>query len=533
MGHTFRHRAGAVFLSLLSLVSVPFLTAFADGGKDPKPVSVQMLSINDFHGQLDRVGKVNNQPVGTAAYLAAYLEREMENPNTLLVHAGDVVGASAPVSALLQDEPTIEILNTLGFDVGTVGNHEFDEGVKEMMRLIYGGSHPKTGYFEGADFPYTVANVLDKQTNRPILPPHIIKRVKGIPIGFIGVVTKTTPSIVTPDGVKDVVFTDEAEAINHEVTKLKKKGVQAIMVLAHEGGTQDSKTGEITGPIAEITKKLDPEVDVVFAGHSHTFLNGNIDGKLVVQAYSYGTAIADVDLVLDRRSKDVIQKRAEVVTTFHQGMTPDAEIQHIVDQAQAKVEPIINQEVGQTSAAITRQTNQAGESALGNLIADAQRWKMQTDFAFMNPGGIRADLPAGKVTWGDVFTVQPFNNDLVKMELTGEQIRRVLNQQFQDPGRIRILQISGLQYSYNPDRPAHDRVVDLKKTDGTPIDPTQTYTVTVNSFLASGGDDFTVFNEGLNRIVGPVDLDALIEYIKQLPQPFSAQIEGRIQLTTQ
>nr|WP_232345390.1 5'-nucleotidase C-terminal domain-containing protein [Paenactinomyces guangxiensis] len=518
---------------MLTLVAVPFLAAFDHASKGPKLVSVQMLSINDFHGQLDRVGNVNNQPVGTAAYLASYLrQRSLENPNTLLLHVGDAVGASPPVSALLQDEPTIDILNTLGFDLGTLGNHEFDEGVTEMMRLIHGGTHPETGYFEGANFPYTVANVVDKKTHQPILPPHVIKRVKGVPIGFIGVVTKTTPTIVTPDGVKGVIFTDEAEAINREVKKLKKKGVKAIMVLAHEGGFQNSK-GEITGPIADITKQLDPEVDVVFAGHSHSYLNGTVNGKLVVQAYSYGTAFSDVDIVIDRRTKDVIQKRAEVVTTYHKGMKPDAQIQKMVDEAQAKVAPIINEEVGQTTEAITRTENDAGESALGNLIADAQRWKMNTDFSFMNPGGIRADLPAGKVTWGDVFSVQPFGNDLVKMELTGEQIRRLLNQQFQDPDRIRILKVSGLEFTWNPSRPANDRVVDVRKADGTPIDPARTYTVTTNSFLASGGDNFTVFNEGTNKVVGPTDLDALVEYIKQLPQPFSARIEGRIQLTDQ
>jgi len=522
----------SVTLVSVLLVFSLLLAGFQEMPKrSSKTLSVQLLGINDFHGQLDQVRNVDNQPAGSAAFLAAHLrEREKTNPHTLKVHAGDAVGASAPTSALLQDEPTIEILNALGFDVGTLGNHEFDRGIPEMMRLIKGGDHPNTGDFEGAKFPYTVANVVDKKKKNPILPPHVIKWVKGVPIAFVGAVTKTTPTLVTPDYVKDVIFEDEAEAINREVKKLKRKGVRTIIVLLHEGGTQDPETKEMKGPITDIAKRLDDEVDVVFAGHSHTFLQGTVDGKLVVQAYSFGTAFADVDLLIDRRTKDVISKTGEVVITHHGGIEPDDEVDAIVKRAQEKVAPLINQVVGQSAHAITRAANEAGESALGNLIADSQRAAMKTDFAFMNPGGIRADLPAGTVKWGDVYTVQPFGNNLVKMELTGAQIRALLNQQFQDENRIRILQISGLRYMYDPNRPAHDRVVTILREDGQPIEPNQTYTVTVNSFLASGGDGFTVLTEGTNRMGGPIDMDAMIEYIKQLPQPFSASIEGRIQL---
>lgn len=518
-------------ISAVALISASLLTGFntLSHAKKNKHINLQILSINDFHGQIDKVGKVNNKATGSAEYLAAHLkQRESENKNTFLVHAGDIVGASSPASALLQDEPTIEILNELGFDLGTLGNHEFDEGLTELKRMIDGGTHPNTGYFEGANFPYVVANVLDKKTEQPILPPYAVKVVNGVKVGFIGVVTKTTPSVVTPDGVKDVIFTDEAEAVNRQVKELKKRNVEAIMVLAHEGGVQDRTTGQITGPIADMVQKFDPEVDVVFAGHSHTYLNGFVDGKLVVQAGSYGSAFADVDLVIDKKTRDVVKKSAEVVYTYHEGITPDARTHEIVESAKAKVAPIISREVGQSAGTITRSENAAGESALGNFIADAQRWKMNTDFSFMNPGGIRADMPAGKVTWGDLFTIQPFNNDLVSMKLTGEQVKKALNQQFQDPNRVRILQISGLTYKWDVSRPASDRVYDLKKADGTPIDSTETYSVTVNSFMASGGDAFTTFAEGTDRVVGPTDLDGLVEYVKQLPQPFDAKIEGRI-----
>ncbi|SMO73348.1 bifunctional metallophosphatase/5'-nucleotidase [Melghirimyces algeriensis] len=501
----------------------------AKGKRKGHFVQLQLLGVNDFHGQLNVAQTIGDGKAGRADYLAAHLKkRKAQNKNTWMVHAGDMVGASAPVSALLQDEPTIELLNRLHFDVGTVGNHEFDEGVQEMLRLIHGGKHESTGYFEGADFPYTVANVVWKDSGKPVLPPHKIKKVRGIPVGFIGIATTDTPNIVTPKAVKDVSFTDAAQAVNREVKKLEKKGVQAIVVLAHEGAFQDRHTEEISGPIADITRKMDDEVDVVISGHSHSRLNGTIDGKLLVQSYSYGTAFSDIDLTLDRRTGDIIQKKAKIVTTWHEGIQPDPKIRSMVQKYEKQVAPIINRKIGEADQTLIRNPSPAGESALGNLIADAQRWKTKTDFAFMNPGGIRANIEEGTVTWGDLYTVQPFNNDLVTMTLTGKQIKRLLNQQWQD-GRTRILQISGLTYTWDATRPANDRIVQLQKADGTPIHPDASYTVTANSFIASGGDHFTVFTEATDQTIHSVDLDALVEYIQQLSQPFSAKIEGRIQ----
>lgn len=519
----------ALLVTALALFpSFPPDTQAADAGKS-RQVKLQLLTINDFHGQLNTTTNIGGKPAGRADYLASHLKkRQAQNPNTWLVHAGDSVGASAPVSALMQDEPTVEILNKMGFDVGTLGNHEFDEGVQEMLRLIHGGKHEKTGNFKGADFPYTVANVHWEKSQKPILPPHVIKRVKGIPVGFIGVVTKETPTIVTPSGVKGVKFTDEAEAINRQVKQLKRKGVKAIIVLAHEGAFQDEASGKMEGRIVDITEKLDDEVDVVVSGHTHSHLNGMVNGKLVVQAYSSGTAFADIDLTLDSRTGDVVKKKAEVVTTFHEEIQPDPKIRKVVEKYEEKVAPLINREVGIAAQPLTRDASPAGESALGNLIADSQRWKTGTDFAFMNPGGIRADLKAGPATWGDLYTVQPFGNDLVTMTLTGDQIKGVLEQQWQQD-RSRILQISGLSYTWDASRPEGDRVLDLKKDDGTPIRPQASYRVTANSFLAAGGDHFTGFTEAKDPVVGPVDLEALVDYVEQLPQPFSAAIEGRIQ----
>lgn len=492
-------------------------------------IQVQLLGINDLHGQLEMTRKFNGRYIGKVEYLAAYLkQRKGENKNTLLVHAGDMVGGSAPVSSLLQEEPTIEVLNKMGFDLGTLGNHEFDRGVKEMMRLIHGGTNPTTGYFEGAQFPYICANVIDEKTGKPILPPFKIKKVNGIPIGFIGVVLSDTPKIVPPSELAGVKFTDEVQAINQTVTELKKQGVKAIVVLAHNGGSQSTSDGAATGEIVNMAKKVDDEVDVMFAGHTHTYLNTEVDGKLLVEAYSYATAFSDVDLEIDPVTKDIVTKKAEIVTVYQDAIKPDEEIKEMMKKYEAKIAPTVNKVIGTAATDITSTRNKNGESTLGNLIADSHRTAMNSDFAFMNPSGIRADIETGEVTWGEVFTIQPFKENLVKLTLTGDQIRRLLNQQWQQQEIVRMLQISGLKYTWDGTRGFGNKVIDIFRTDGTPIDPKEKYTVTVNSYLANGGDGFTVLLEGTDKEDGPVDIDVFENYVKQLKQPFTSSIEGRV-----
>lgn len=500
--------------------------------KPPAPnqryIQVQLLGINDLHGQLNVTRKVGGKDTGRADYLAAYLkQRAAENKNTLLVQDGDMVGASPPVSALLQDEPTIEFLNRMGFAIGTVGNHEFDEGVNELLRLINGGSHPKTGNFAGSKFPWVVANVVNEKTGKTILPPYHVTRVNGMPIGFIGVVTTETPTVVVPSGVAGLKFTDEVEAINRNVAELKKQGVKAIVVLAHNPGTSGPNGENPTGQLVNIANSVDDEVDVIFGGHNHAYMNATIDNKLIVQAYSYGTAFSDVDIEIDPKTKDIVSKRAEIVTTFHEGIQPDPEIKQMVEGYEAKIEPIVNRVVGATSTPLTALQNENGESVLGDFIADAQRSQMKTDFAFMNPGGIRADIDAGEITWGEVYTVQPFNNEMVKMTMTGEQIRALLNQQW-SASKSTMLQISGLSYTWDSTKPIGQRVVDIKLPDGSAIDPNKSYTVAANIFLSGGGDGFTVFTQAQNKEVGPVDLDVLVNYIMAQPKPFTYELQNRI-----
>ncbi|GAC1646880.1 MAG: hypothetical protein NVS4B8_19350 [Herpetosiphon sp.] len=496
------------------------------------PLHMKILAVNDFHGQLSTGRKVAEKPVGGAAYLAAYLkQRRQQTPYSLTVHAGDMVGASPLVSSLFKDQPTMEFMNMVGFDVGTSGNHEFDKGIGEYKRLVEGGCDPEVGCWSGAKFSYLTANVIDTRTGKTIFPAYKVVNVAGARIGFIGVVLKGTPEIVTPAGVAGLQFIDEVEAINNAAGELHKQGVHAMVVLIHQGGVQDQKTNQLAGAIVDIARRSDPDIDIIVSGHTHQFTNAVVNGKLITQAYSYSTAFADIDITIDRAKRDIVEKRAQIVTTFNDGIAPDPEVAALVKKYEDKAAPLANRPVGQAASSITDKQNAAGESALGNLIADAQRSATGTRMAFMNPGGIRAPIDEGPVSYGKLYNVQPFANNLVKMTLTGDQVYRLLNQQWQPQPdgtvRVRSLQISGLSYTWNDTRPVGDKVVEVR-VDGKPIDRTSTFPVTVNSFLANGGDSFAVLTEGTNRVTGPVDVDALFEYVKSLPQPFTATIEGRI-----
>ena len=536
-------------------------------------VRIKLLGINDFHGQLSP-RPVGNRLAGGAAVLASYLERAAADAESgaLIVHAGDHVGASPPNSALLHDEPSIAFLNLLANDqcfyagrlarlpaalqpylqprcnvVGTFGNHEFDEGIDELLRLIFGGTHEDGPFIEspwrGARFPYVSANVLWADTGVPVVAPYAVQLVGGVRIGVVGAVLKETPTIVTPAGVAGLSFTDEAAAINAAVRKLKAQHVVAIVVSIHQGTTQASYTGStdpavqgITGPVVDIVGQLDDEIDVVISGHYHGFTNAlveNANGKeiLLTQAFSSSTAYGDIDLAVSRRSGDVVEKSAAIVTTWTDegpGLSPDPDVAELVGEADARVAPLVERVIGTTATALTRAETAAGESTLGNLIADAQRVASGAQFAFMNPGGIRADLDAGEVTWGELFTIQPFSNDLVSMDLTGAQIDLLLEQQWLGQASQRILKTSGLTYVWDALAPIGERVTEIRDASGQLLDPAASYRVTVNSFMASGGDNFVVLVEGTDRVVGPVDLEALVDYVTALPQPFSVSIEDRI-----
>ncbi|TYP68653.1 bifunctional 2',3'-cyclic-nucleotide 2'-phosphodiesterase/3'-nucleotidase [Paenibacillus methanolicus] len=496
-------------------------------------VKVKLLGINDFHGQLDYSTKVGESMVGGAAYLATYLKKlEQTNPNTLLVHNGDAVGASSPVSALDRDKPTLDFLKLLDFDVASLGNHEFDQGVPALLAQLNGGVDPVNTKIthEKTDIEYVSANVIVKETGKPLIAPYVVKEIGGEKIGFIGVVTMLTPSKVSPAALEPVNIVAQAPVVNKAVAELKEQGVKAIVVLAHDPASQNSTTGAITGEAADLANAVDDEVDVIFAGDNHAKVNGSVDNKLVFQAYSYGTAFADVNLEIDPKTHDIVKKEATIVDVKQEGVTPDAASNAII-QASLERHPELSQPVGSADKAYAKANAYTQETELGNLIADAMRDSMSTDFAFMNPGGIRADLPKGDVKYSDLFRIQPFGNQLVKMTLTGAQVKKLLQQQWgAADSDTKTLQISGLKYTADFNKPIADRVVSLAKEDGTPITDTAEYTVVVNNFMAAGGDNYKVLLEGKNPAAGSTDIDALYNYVLKIFKKgtITASLKGRI-----
>jgi len=560
---------GAKYLPGMAPASVSY-------GLSGKTVKGQFLSYNDFHGAIDPPGgsgaAVNGTPAGGVEYLATYLkklrtEAAAEGRKTLTVGAGDLIGGTPLVSAAFHDEPTIELMNEVGLQVSSVGNHEFDEGVDELIRMQRGGCHPTDGCqdgdgFKGAKFTYLAANTINKKTGLPILPPIDIKLVNGTPVGFVGLTLEGTPGIVNPAGIKNVRFANEVETANKWGNVLKLFGVKAQVLLVHQGGQQNvseqvpipgvSDCNAFAGPIVPIVAGLNPEFSLVVSGHTHRFYSCTLPNSkgtsVVTSAGSNGQLITDIDYAINRRTgrfAEVTAKNVVVENGVSDGKggwlrdaagvflknpaTVDAKAKKVADKYRTAVAPIANKVVGSISADITRTAGANGESPLGDVIADAQlAWTTASNaqIALMNPGGIRADFDAeqssggeanGQVTYGEAFTVQPFNNLVVTQTLTGAQLKNVLEQQFVGFGgqtTQRILQVSaGLTYSWNSTAPAGSKVTALA-LNGTPIDPATNYQVTTNDFLANGGDGFTNLTLGTGRTTAPgFDVDALVGYL--------------------
>jgi 5'-nucleotidase len=513
-----------------------------------EPLQLTLLGINDFHGNLlpsnFRLPNVEEpiQAGGIETLATIIKEKEAENPNTLVVGAGDLIGASPLVSSLLRDEVSIDALGKLGLDVSSVGNHEFDKGTAELLRIQKGGCEAADptnaclyGEFTGAKFPYIAANVIDKEAGKTLLPPYIIKNVDGVDVAFIGAVTSDTPTIVVPTGVATLEFTDEAQAINAVVPELQAQGIETMVVLIHEGGSADDTfdtvdCATLEGPIVDIVTALDPAIDVVISGHSHRGYQCRVDGRLVTQSDAYGHLLTEIDLTIDRTTKDVLEASSSSIIVDPSKFAPDPAMTEIVTKAKELTDPIANQPVAIIGAEqILREADATGQSPLGNLIADAQLAATSVpelggaQIGFMNPGGVRADLPPnanveGAVSFGDTFTVQPFGNVLVTMTLTGEQLKLLLEQQWLDQDRPRILAVSqGFSYTWDEAREPGDKVLAETMTlNGTPIDPAGSYRIVVNSFLADGGDKFFVLKEGTDRLGGDLDLTAFQDYLVSL-----------------
>jgi 5'-nucleotidase len=542
------------------ITAVALSTASAQSDPPGQLVQVQLLGFNDYHGFLESdsnpgPGNVGADPAGGGEFLSAKLNQlRAGHKYSLTVAAGDLIGGSPFLSGLFHDEPSVESLNAMKLDVSSVGNHEFDEGVTELLRMQNGGCHPVDGcYFPsapypGADFRWLAANTVNDATGQTPLPPYWIEKIESVKVGFIGMTLEETDTLVAQAGIQGWSFKDEAETANALVPELKRQGVEAIVVLLHEGGSQIPPPGAVnacvgmSGPIVAINAALDDEIDAVITGHTHLPYNCVLENRIVTSAFSFGRVVTEVNLVLDKRTNDV--RRDLSTATNHPviraQLTPDPAITAVIDKWEPLADVLGSQEIGEITGDITRAfigaaEDRGSESNLGNMIADAQLWATQpnnADIAFMNPGGIRSDLifasssageGDGVVTYEEAFNVQPFSNILMTFPMTGQQIMDVLEEQCQPLSASRPflhLGVSeGLTYDLSKTIDASNECTAISVTNvelnDVPLDPSATYIVTVNNFLADGGDNFTTFADvdPALRIGGGIDLDELVNYL--------------------
>ncbi len=556
--------------------------------KAPDPVTVSLIGLNDFHGNLLPTSAALTvadpaKPAGTrvsaggVAYLSTLVKNlKAKNPgNTLVVAAGDMVGASPITSGLFHDEPTVEAMNLLGLDITSVGNHEFDKGRDELLRLQNGGCYPATadgsrgvvgtdtcmsdGKFGGAKFKYLAANVIDQKTGATLFAPYDIRTVAGVSVAFIGLTLKDTPSAVTPSGVAGLSFNDEVDTVNRLVPELKAKGVAAIVVLIHQGGfttastINDKSCPGIGGDIVAITDKFDAAVDVVISGHTHQeYVCTRPDGKLLTQAGAYGLIATKIDLTIDPSKKKVLSKEANNIAAINDlgtkdskgvliplpagmsALAADADMAALVKRYVDVLAPVSDAVIGTLSVSLGTSVNSAGESKMGDVVADIYLagssgpayGSKSAQLAFANVGGVRAGLAGPQVKYGQLFSVMPFGNNLTTLDLTGTQLLRLLEQQWEapQPSSGRVMQTAnGFSYSWDASKPAGApagsgaRVVaGSMKLNGIPIGMSTVYRVTVNNFMSTGGDNFTVLLGGTNVQQGDVDIDAGSAYFRTL-----------------
>ncbi|RKF22556.1 bifunctional metallophosphatase/5'-nucleotidase [Altericroceibacterium spongiae] len=551
----------------------------APSAKAPEPVEVGIIALNDFHGALEppklaipvtsRNGSKVLLPAGGAAWLAdAVKELRAHYRYSLTVSAGDLTSASQLASSLFLDEPSVGVMNRIGLDFNAVGNHEFDRGSKELLRLQNGGCEKNSlrqpcaveDHFPGASYRYLAANVV-RQDGSTLFPGTALRQfghgAEQVTIGLVGLTLKGTPALVSPGGVKGLTFTDEADTINRATASLRQRGADAVIVLIHQGldpaeDNDPNSCDGAAGGLLPIVNRLNPGVDLIVSGHTHRAYicklpQAGSDRKLLVtSAGKYGTMLTDIRLKIDPRSGIVQSRSAHNVVVqseaFRQGdtsypvhaafphFTPDQAIADYVGLYTAAADRFASRKVGQLAGVAEKEEGHPDRGgALGRLIADSQLAATRdagAQIAFMNPFGIRATLaPAedGSVTFADIYKVQPFNNQLITATFTGAQLKRLLEQQFDAEGPPQILSASqGFRFTYDTSRPEGERILSMS-LNGQPVMPQETYRITSNSFLAGGGDFFTVFTEGGDPTIGVQDLVALeqwldIDHPRPLPQ---------------
>jgi 5'-nucleotidase len=540
--------AGAAPLILASLLAG---CATTPATRARGPVELNLVAINDFHGNLEASkytlapnGSDKKQTIqaGGIDVLKGALDAfRKEDKDLLFVAAGDLVGASPAMSSMFADEPSIEAMNRMGLVASSLGNHEFDQGSKELLRQQHGGcDSPRPGKacqlskdFRGAGFTYLAANVVDAQTGKNLVPGWRIVDVKGVKVGLVGAVLKDTPSVAVASAIKGLSFLDEADAINKVLPAMRAQGAQVFVVLIHEGGhTGDAfdkaNCDGLEGPIVGIVKRLDPAIRLVITGHSHKGYLCKVDGRTVTQADAAGHLLSRIRMTVEPDSGrvDDIQVRNVVMTPG--AFTPDAQMAAYLRDVRARSTAELAKPVAKIAAQnVARKEGESGESPLGDVIADAAVAATRdqgVQLGFMNPGGIRKDLEAGEggvVSFGQAQAVLPFGNTLVVMDVTGAQLRAMLEQQWDRPNKDQyMLQVSrALSYAWDSTRPAGQRLVPGSlKVNGAPVDENKSYRIVANNFLADGGDNFPVLAKGVNRRdTGMRDLDALIGYLKQSP----------------
>jgi 5'-nucleotidase len=507
-------------------------------------VELTLVGLNDLHGHLEASRFEDRKAGGIDAVAATLQAWRREDPELMLVGAGDMIGASPAMSAMFADEPTIKALNLVGMRATSVGNHEFDNGRVELLRQAKGGCADsprpdkacKLGPHEGAKFSYLAANVIDTRSNQPLLPAYRIEEVKGIKIAFIGTVLKDTPELVAAGGIGGLQFIDEAQAVNRLLPELRAQGATVFVVLIHQGGHSKSRydqqyCNDLGGDIADVVKRLDPAVRLVVSGHSHTGYLCRVDGKLVTQAEKFGHMLSRISLVVDRQTGKVVDASARNIVVEPGKHPPVPEVDALVASVRARSSAELDKPVAKLAVSSISKNlmSNADESPLGQIVADAilasgRKWGAQ--IAFTNTGGVRTSLEAGSgnmVNVGQVQAVLPFGNEIVVMNLTGAQIIALLEGQWSgnEAEKRGLLQVSeGFGYAWDASKPKGQRIVrDSVRLNGVPIDDDASYRVAVYNFLADGNDGFVIFRQGSNRAAtGVRDVDSLRSHLQRLEQ---------------
>jgi 5'-nucleotidase len=554
---------------------------------DHGAVTVKLIALNDFHGHLavppagltslpGPNGSKVSEPLGGVAYVATEIKRlQAENARNVVVGAGDLISASPLESALYHDEPSIQAMNAIGLEFSSVGNHEFDRGREALLRMQAGGCAPDgkagkdtcvDGAFGGARFQYLAANVIDEASNKPILPAWGVKTFdtpKGpVRIAFIGLVLKGTPDIVAREGLSGLRFDDEADTANALIPEIEAQGIRSIVILIHQGGRSggsfnDKTCPDFSGAIGGIVERLDPEIAVVISAHTHNAYNCRLQSRqpgrkiLVTSAGSYGRYVTDVDLKINPNTGAMVSASADNIPVVNDNapnpapelyptLAPDPAIAVFVDEYVRRAAPESQRVIGHIAVDFDTLQNDVGEMALGEVIADGQldaaapKAKGGAQIAFMNPGGVRSPIkrgPNGEVSFGQVYSAQPFSSRMVTISLSGAQLHALLESQWTGRDRPTVLLPSrGFSYVWKQSAPAGAKVDPQSiMLNGRPIKLGKRYRIAISNFLADGGDGFKVFTEGTNRSrPGDTDRDVTIAYLAKQRVPLAAPKPGRI-----